>query len=176
MEIPPTAELHADSDCEAGTELERARVGDALVNTEAHLLFVVRVVREHLLRDRNWGRGDDLASIELVFDLIDLHVLPPEVEELVWVEVTGGVVRERGIMGRARVQGQARCRGDEAEVARVLTRSRLDLEPAMDECCASAAELSLMRKSRGLTCHHTLRRRRYAPRWVLRCGKRGPCR
>ena len=38
-----TTEPHARSNCEAGTVFKRARVGDALVDAEAHLLLVVTV-------------------------------------------------------------------------------------------------------------------------------------
>ena len=83
MGIIRTTELQPNGYSEAGIKFERAWVGDALVNTKAHLLFVVRIVREHLLREGNRSRGEDLARVELVFNLVDLHVLPPEVEELV---------------------------------------------------------------------------------------------
>lgn len=77
----------------------RAGVGDALVDTEDHLLVVVRIIREYLLHECSWGRGEDLAGVEVVLDLVDLHVLPKEAEELVWVEFAGGVVHEGGDRG-----------------------------------------------------------------------------
>jgi len=90
--ILSTAELRADGDREAGAVFERARVRDTLVNAEAHLLFAIQVVREHVLRERDRRRRDDLAGVELVLDLVDLHVLPQEAEQLVCVEVLVGVV------------------------------------------------------------------------------------
>ena len=144
-----TAELHPGSDSKADAILERARVGDALVNIEAHLLLDVRVVREHLLGEPNRSRGDNPALVELVFDLVDLHVLPQKVEELVCGEISRAVVRERGVLGHTRVQGIAGRGRDQTKVARVLARSGLNLEPAADERRESGPELRPMTKSWG---------------------------
>ena len=141
MQILRTAELHPDGDSEPGTVLERARVGDALVNAEAHLLLDVRVVREHLLGERDRSRGDNLALVELVFDLVDLHVLPPKVEQLVRVESSPAVVPERGVRGHTRDQDQVIRGREETEIARVLARLGLNLEPAAGGRRASGPEL-----------------------------------
>ena len=42
--------------------------------------------------------------VELVFDLVDLHALPPKVEELVCAEISCVVVSERGDLGRERTR------------------------------------------------------------------------
>ena len=81
-DILRTIELHAVSHCEAITKFERGRMDDVLGNAEVQLLVVVRFVREHLALNPNRGRGD-LDVFQVVFNLIDLHVLPLEVEELV---------------------------------------------------------------------------------------------
>jgi len=96
--IPRTAELHAAGHRKTGTVFERARVVDALVDADAHLLLAVRVVREHLFRECDRHREDDLAVVEFVFDPVDLHVLPLEVEQLVRVEVAIGVVPKLGLL------------------------------------------------------------------------------
>ena len=122
-----TTEFRARSNCEAGTVFERARVGDALVDAEAHLLLGVRVVRKHLFREHDRGRGD-YASVEMEFNLVDLHVLPYEAEELVCAKFPLVVVDKGGVHDRTRDQRQALR--DDAEVVRVLARARLELEPA----------------------------------------------
>ena len=71
-----TAELHAGSDCEAGTVFERARAGDTLVDAVGHIPVVVRLVLEHLLRKRDLRHGGNLCSIEIESELVNLHVLP----------------------------------------------------------------------------------------------------
>ena len=149
MQILRTVKFHANGDSEPGTVLERARVGYALANAEAHLLLDIRVVREHLLGEPTLIRGDNPALVELVFDLVDLHVLPPKVEELVCVEISRAVVSERGVLGHARVQGIAGRGRDQTEMARVLARSGLNLEPATDGRRESGPELRPMTKSWG---------------------------
>ena len=141
MQILRTAELHPDGDSEPGTVLERARVGYALANAEAHLLLDARVIREYLLGEPKRSRRENLALVELVFDLVDLHVLPPKVEELVRVELFPVEVRKRGVRGHARDQDQAIRGREETEVARVLARSGLNLEPAAGGSWASGPEL-----------------------------------
>jgi len=115
-----TTKLQANGEREASTILERARVGDSLIDAEAHLLLGARVVREHLLRKHDWRRSDDTSAFEIELDLVDVHLLPHEVEELVWVESLGVGVPKGGVRGRAGEQGQAMGGCDEAEVARVL--------------------------------------------------------
>ena len=172
-----TAELHADGDREAGTVLERARVGDALVDAEAHLLRGVRVVREHLLRKHDRGRGDDLAGVEIEFDLVDLHVLPYEAEELVRIEDLLVVVEEVGFCGRARDQCQPLRGRDKAEVVRILARAGLKLEPAVGgHYVSDYRAFTVDQKIVRLTCLRTGHRRRCVPLSALRCEKRGPCR
>ena len=139
-----TAELCTDSDCEAGTVFESARVGDAPVDTETHLLLGARIVRKHLLRNHDRRRGDDPADVDIEFDPFDCHILPYEVEELASEGTIWGVVRKGGLRGRARVQRQTFCGRDEAEVVRILARTRHDLEPAI--VARQAADLSPIRK------------------------------
>ena len=169
-----TTEPHARSNCEAGTVFKRARVGDALVDAEAHLLLVVRVVRKHLLREHDRRRGGDYASVEIEFDLVGLHVLPHEAEELVCVKFSFAMVDKGGVHGRTRDQRQALR--DDTEVLRVLARARLELEPATSRRCTSDRRSFTDRRVVGLTCLRGGHRHRYAPLSGLGYEKRGPCR
>ena len=81
--IPRTAKLESEGDGKAGAVFERARVGDGLVNAEAHLLVEVGMIGEDLLGERDRSRGQDLAGVEVEVDLVDFHVLPHEFEKLV---------------------------------------------------------------------------------------------
>ena len=169
-------ELHAESDREAGAVFKRARVGDTLVNLELHLLLAARIVREHLLRKLDLRRGEDLAGGEVELDLVDLHVLPNEAEELVWEELRFGNVREVGLRGRARVQRHAFRGSRKAEVMRVLALTGLNLEPAAGGHHASDRKSFTDKEIVKLTCLRTCHRRRCVRRGDFFCESRGPCR
>ena len=87
-----TAKLGTGGDREATAVFEVAGASDALVDAEAQLLRLIRVIGELLLSGRDRLRGENLARRKIVIDLFDGHVLPYEVEELIWVEIRRDVV------------------------------------------------------------------------------------
>ena len=65
-------------------------MGRRFVELERHLLLVVRLVGERLVGKNQRRAREDLPEIELVLDLVDLHVLEDEREVLIRVDLSFG--------------------------------------------------------------------------------------
>lgn len=105
-------------------------MGSRFVEFERHLLLVIRVIGKRLAGYDQRRARDNLPEIEVVLDLVDLHVLEDEREVVIRVNLSLGNIPQVWLEMCARKESNTNRRSDEAELLRILSLAGLKDEPA----------------------------------------------
>lgn len=128
-----TRETRSDRDSESSRILKGAGLRFSLIDRERQLLVARRIIGEDLINKDNRSRRDDLAQLQVVFDLVDFHVLEKKRKVLIGKNVFGTDVPDKRLNVGARIEGDASGRRNETELFRELTSSDFNLEPAIEK-------------------------------------------
>ncbi len=90
---------------------------------------MVRVILKRLVGEDGRSRRYNLAQLEVIFNLFDLHIFKNEAEILVGVECALGMIPKVRFGVCTREERNTSRGRDQPELLRVLTSSRLELEP-----------------------------------------------
>lgn len=110
---------------------EGTRVSHGFVKFKTHLLALGRLVSQCLAGKHQWRRGDDIAELDVEFDLVDLHAFELEGEELVCADRRGLVDSEVWLRFRAGKDNMIVVGGKKSEMLGKFPSPRLKFEPAM---------------------------------------------